>query len=93
MKMSHSVRQHLFNPSTWLRGFFMLIFIFVYLVARPVLWAIIFFQFVSTLLSGKVNERLLDLGMSLSTYHYQIITFLTYNTEEKPYPFSPWPVE
>ena len=35
--------------------------------------------------------RLVKLGQSLSTYIYQILTFLTFNSNEHPYPFGAWP--
>jgi hypothetical protein len=32
------------------------------------------------------------LGQALATYTYQIIRYLTFNTEERPFPFdSDWP--
>jgi len=60
-------------------------------VAEVVLTLLVVFQFLVTLFTGKANEPLLKLGTNLSTYFYQIIQFQTFNTEEKPFPFSPWP--
>jgi hypothetical protein len=69
----------------------MLLFFVILWFARFVILAAVLFQFVSMLVSGKINERLLELGESLGLYSYQIIRFLTYNTEEKPFPFAEWP--
>ena len=52
---------------------------------------VVMFQFVYSLLTGSRNEKLVNLGYSLSTYVYQIMSYLTFNTEEHPYPFSDWP--
>jgi hypothetical protein len=49
------------------------------------------FQFLFNLFTGKSNPRLLELGQSLATYIYQIIQFLTYNSDYHPYPFNSWP--
>jgi hypothetical protein len=38
-----------------------------------------------------LNENLKKLGETISTWSYQAFLFLTYNTDEKPFPFSDWP--
>lgn len=48
-------------------------------------------QFLFSLFTGKANSALLELGSSLSKFIYQALEFLTYNTEEKPFPFADWP--
>lgn len=75
----------------WLRGLHMLLLAIAYAVAEVILVAIIIFQFLSSLFTTKVNDRLLKLGQQLSTYIYQLLLFFTFNTEERPYPFAAWP--
>jgi hypothetical protein len=90
------LRENLTETSTWVRGLNMLLFIiiyaFLYSLAEIVLRAVILAQFVIKLITGSVNQRLLDLGYGTSTYVYQIFLFLTFNSEERPFPFNPWPV-
>jgi hypothetical protein len=44
------------------------------------------------LFTGKPNERLKDTGLSLAQYVYQVIEYLTFNTEVRPFPFdAEWP--
>lgn len=85
------LREHLTEGSIWIRGLFMLMFAIVYSIAEIILFAVIVFQFFVRLTTGSLNPRLLDLGFSLTTYVYQIYLFLTFNSEERPYPFNPWP--
>jgi len=85
------MKEHLLSFSTWLRGFFMLVFIAIYMVLRLVILAVVLFQFGSMLLTGQLNERLLSFADSLSLYAFQIIRYLTYNSDEKPFPFRSWP--
>ena len=59
--------------------------------AEVILVAIIIFQFLSSLFTTKVNDRLQKLGQQLGTYIYQLLLFFTFNTEERPYPFAAWP--
>ena len=89
--MDEELKKHIREPKTWLRGLYILLFSFFYGVAKIVIFAIIIFQFVLTVFTGKTNKRLVKLGLSLSTYSYQILTFLTFNTDYHPYPFGAWP--
>jgi len=44
------------------------------------------------LIKGEVNEELRDVGHSIATYMYEIIRYLTFNTDDKPFPFgTAWP--
>jgi hypothetical protein len=43
------------------------------------------------LFTGKPNERLSRFGLSLAIYTYQIVSYLTFNTERQPFPFTDWP--
>ncbi len=85
------IRDNLTNSETWIRGLYMLLFFIVYGAAEFVLTLVVIFQFGSKLITGHANSRLLDFGGSLSTFIYEILLFLTFRTEEKPFPFRPWP--
>ena len=89
--MSDELKQNIRERKTWLRGLYMLLFVIFYSVAEFVIFAVVVFQFVLTLFTAQTNDRLIKLGQSLSTYQYQILTFLTFNTNQHPYPFAPWP--
>jgi hypothetical protein len=89
--MSDDVKQNLKNQSTWMRGLYMLIYIFFSRIAELVLGVIILFQFLLKLFTGETNERLLKLGQRISTYVYQTLQFLSFNSEYLPYPFGAWP--
>jgi hypothetical protein len=86
------MREYLTAKGTWVRGFFMLIFFaIVYYLLSLLIAAIALFQFGSLLFTGKLNLFLLTFGRSLSLYSQQVISFLTYNSEQKPFPFTEWP--
>jgi hypothetical protein len=89
--MSEELKQHLKERKTWLRGLYMLLFVVFYSVAEIVISAIVLFQFLMALFTGTTNERLLKLGQSLGSYVYQILQFLTFNSDYHPYPFGAWP--
>ena len=84
-------KKNLSSRPTWTRGFFILLFAAIYGVAEVVITAVVAFQFCYSLITGSSNRQLRELGQSLSTFIYQIMLFLTYNSDDKPYPFGPWP--
>jgi len=89
--MNNQIKENLKQQSTWVRGIFMLMFTLFYSVAEVVLFAVVLIQFLLKLFTGKSNTRLLKLGQSLATYIYQIIQYLTFNSDYQPYPFGAWP--
>lgn len=89
--MDEQLKQHLSAKETWKRGLFILIFAFLYSIAEVVLAAIVLFQFLATLFTGSPNERLLIFSETLTRYIYQILQFVTYTSDQRPYPLSPWP--
>jgi len=89
--MEDEIRQNLRNRQTWLRALYMLLFMVIYGVVEFIITAVVLFQLFSVLFTGSTNERLLTLGQNLSTYVYQIVLFLTFNSDDHPYPLGEWP--
>ena len=91
-QQSKAVKENLQRGSTWLRLFFMLVVVILYSVSRVVVSVVVLLQFFWVLLAAETNKSLEDFGQSLATYTYQIISYLTFNTEERPFPFDlDWP--
>ena len=88
--MQEQINENLKKISTWKRIFFILIFAVIIGLVRILLWAIIFLQIASALLTGQANKNILSFGRSLSAYLYHVLLFLTYNTDALPFPFSDW---
>lgn len=89
---SRPIEENIKSRSTWLRGLFMLVFIGIYALSRFVVGAVVLLQFLWVLFTGEINERLRELGQSFATYTSQIIRYLTYNSEQRPFPFdADWP--
>lgn len=89
--MRDDFRANLKDQSTWKRGLYMLIYALCYMVAEVVVFAVVIFQFVIRLFTGGTNDRLHKLGQGLSTYIYQILQYLNFNSDYQPYPFGAWP--
>jgi hypothetical protein len=91
MSEKKSVWSNIITGRTWLRGLFMFLFLIIYGLAEIVLGAVVLLQFLFVLFSGEKNLWLKEFGAGLSIFIYRIIAYWTYNTEEKPFPFAPWP--
>jgi len=89
--MNADVKDNLKSSDTWTRILYIFLYIIFYSIAEVVLTAVVAFQLLMVLFTGSKNERLLKLGQSLSTYIYQVMSFLTFNSDYKPYPFGAWP--
>ena len=85
------IMENLSKGQTWVRGLFMLLFLLIYGVTEVLVSAVVVLQFFFVLFSGEQNVRLREFGSSLSAYVYQIMSYWTYNSEEKPFPFGEWP--
>jgi hypothetical protein len=86
------IEQNLKRRSTWIRLVFMIVFIAIYAITRIVFGAVVVFQFFWVLFTAETNRQLTELGQSLAMYTYQIMRYLSFNTEDKPFPFSEeWP--
>ncbi len=91
--MSGDIKENVTRRSIWLRLGFMIILSVAFSLAEVVASAVIVFQFLASLFTGRTNDQLTRLGRNLARYLQQITVYMTFATEEKPFPFSPWPDE
>ena len=89
--MDNQLKASLTAADTWLRGLYMLLFTVIYSVSEFVLGLVVVFQFIHVLVTRRTNDRLLDFSSDMSVFIYQVLQFLTFNSEAKPYPFAAWP--
>lgn len=82
------------SRSTWLRLLFMIAFIVIANVAAIVASVVVVLGFLWVLFTGETNDQLRQAGRALAAYLAAIVRYLTYNAEEKPYPFgADWPAD
>ncbi|MBY8975747.1 DUF4389 domain-containing protein [Rhodobacteraceae bacterium NNCM2] len=71
----------------------MLFFIFAISLAQTLLNVVAVIQFLSMLLLRETNEMLRQFGTSIGLWLRQTAAFQSGETEEKPFPWSPWPTK
>ena len=78
--------------NNWVRIFFMLAYALVLLyIVVPIVAVVMIAQVFCTFGGGRLNSNLTEFGESLVEYIQQAIDFLLYKSNEKPFPFTPFP--
>jgi hypothetical protein len=91
--MKDQTRQNMTSADIWTRILYMVVFAIIFGFSKLITIFLVLFQLVSILVSGKANEPLLKFGKNMSVYFYEILEFQTFNSEIRPFPFTPWPDE
>ena len=87
-----AIEDNLKSRSTWLRLVFMFVFYVLGGVALSVATVVVVLGFFWVLFTGETNEQLKRTGTGIAAYVAQIVEYLTYNSDVRPFPFdAPWP--
>ena len=89
--MADDLKEYVTARSTWMRLLYMILFVVAFNVAELVIAFVVLTQFLFKLMSGRPLDQLIVLGDSLSSYIGEIVRFLTFRSEDMPYPFVKWP--
>lgn len=89
--MDNKWQNNIKSESFWLRSLFMVLFFIVYRIMDILVLLVALSQWIYVLLTGDANTSLSRFAGGLAAYVAQIIQYLSYKTEEKPFPFSDWP--
>ena len=86
------IEKNVKEKSTWMRLLFMILIGFAGSVAMFITGAVVVVNFFYVLFTGKANDRLTPLGHAMANYMYQIIQYMTFNSEVRPFPLdAEWP--
>ncbi len=86
-----SIIDNLKQPSVWVRIILMFAFAVVLYPVFLVLLVLMIAQMLFVIITGESNANLRSLGIALSAYIFQIVQFMSYVTDVKPFPFSDFP--
>ena len=91
-KSGKPIEENIKSRATWTRLLFMVISSILVWLASLVGMVVVVLGFLMVLFTGQVNRELRDVGQSIATYIYENVRFLTFNTDDKPFPFGgKWP--
>jgi len=80
------------NSNSWLRILLMFGYLVVLYVIALLAVVIMVAQTLFVFASGSPNSNLVIFGEALAEYIKQIIDFLFYKSNTKPFPFAPFPI-
>lgn len=89
--MSHDLTNSGDKRSLWVRVLLMLLMGLALHIAITVLGALALVQLLFAVVSDGPNERLQRFGRGLGSYLRQLTDFVSFASEEAPFPFSDWP--
>lgn len=86
--LEEKIKNQVKDMNTWLRLFYMLVFGVVFYAVFFITVAISLIQFVANILSGKRLGSLDDFNQTLADYARDLVAFLTFRSDRKPFPFK-----
>ena len=86
------IEENLKSRATWTRFLFMVLSYVLVSLAGMVGSVVVVLGFLMVLFTGEVNRELRGVGQSIAAYIYENVRYLTFNTDERPFPFGgKWP--
>lgn len=89
--MANQPNHKLTSPDIWIRLLYMIVFWFLLILARCAVGVLALLQFLLAVLTGSPNQSLCGIGHSVGLWTLQAMRFLTFDSEDKPFPFQDWP--
>ena len=86
-----ALSENIKEPSIWVNFFLKVIYLIFLNFIIPFFGFITLLQFLFSLGSKKPNDNLISFSKKISIYIYQIINFITYSSDERPWPFNSFP--
>ena len=79
------------NPEIFSRIFYTILFAFIGWMSLWVFAFVVLIQFGFLLITGQVNKNLKGFNQEVGLFLYDMIKYLSFQTDNKPFPFRDWP--
>lgn len=73
------------------RALYILLYLIIGRFISMVLFVIAITQYIYSWLTGEPNEKILYFSEGLAEYTKQLVSYVGFNTDEKPWPVGEWP--
>jgi len=87
----NSLKDSLLNVDSWIKILFIVLFWFLFTLVGWVVGAVVVIQALIVLTSGERNIQLVNFAENLSIYLKQIVDYICFVENEKPFPFADFP--
>jgi len=75
----------------WNRILFVALFWIVFYITQLVVAAVVIAQCIFSVVTNNPNKQLVTFGDSLGKYIHDILRYVTFNSDQRPFPFSEFP--
>lgn len=89
--MDKQDRQPWENEDSWIRVVIMIVVGIAYWLSQFVVGSVALVQLGFVLITGHRNQQLTRFGAHMALYIGEIVNFLTFNSDHRPFPFSEFP--
>lgn len=89
--MDEKLKNNLRAVSIWIRLLYMLLFAVILYIAIGLFALVTIVQFLFSLITGEANTNVLRFSDVLSQYINQSLRFVTFLSDDKPFPFQDLP--
>lgn len=79
------------KPEIFSRIFYTILFCFIGWMALWIFVFVVMIQFGFLLITGQVNTNLKGFNKEVGSFLTDLIKYLSFQTDEKPFPFRDWP--
>tara|TARA_B100001741_G_C16159553_1_gene417385 strand:+ start:76 stop:399 length:324 start_codon:yes stop_codon:yes gene_type:complete len=86
-----ALTENIKESSIWVNFFLKIVYLVFLNFIVPFLGFITLLQLLFSIGSKKPNENLVTFSKKISSYIYQIINFITYSSDQRPWPFNSFP--
>ncbi len=86
-----SIKENAAKTDTWIHGLFIIVYGVIFYVLYGVIWLLVIIQFITKVVTGNLNDNLSEFSIKLTDYAVQILNYITFQSEEKPWPFGASP--
>jgi len=73
------------------RALYTILYLIIIRLISMVLFVIAITQYIYSWLTGEPNEKILHFTEDLAEYSKQLVSYVGFNTDEKPWPVGEWP--
>ena len=85
------LKKHVKDKDTWLRFVYLAVFAIAFYLTSLLTFASAILQFLAKLFSGTPFNGLKEFGINLASYQADVTRYLTFASDDKPFPFSNFP--
>ena len=73
------------------RALYTILFLIIIRLISMVLFVIAITQYIYSWLTGEPNDKILYFTEGLAEYSKELVSYVGFNTDEKPWPVGEWP--